>query len=569
MPDTSPPLSRTVAWILLVLLIGISALYYWRETTLSQSVSKQSLQIKDTTQSLASAQASAQDLRAKMDAAQLAHQAKVKDLSDSLDAARQDGERLNAEIAALKTEHEEALATLNTKQEQALAALNTMQEKALADEQEQARTALAVVEEKLAAANEENSRLAAEVEQLQQSMTQAQAEHESKTKELEAGLIARIAHYRTALEGADPERAAQIESLEKQVKEAQQALATEQQGAQTVEAEYQRRLTESSASNVDLQGKLNALEAQLSAAETALEGLRAEHAAALEQHAAAIAEAETGTRAAREELGRFKEDSSAAMQAAVSEHTTRVNEANTRIAGLEKDLADTQATLAALREQNEAEVADLSTKIADSEQAVAKLQGELADAQQNAAAAKESYDQQIEAAREQLAELEENHKREQQQALESHANEVSGLKTRIEQAQRATKLVGVFSGKGGRLSDTGMVVDLSGSEVQFSGGKAELPGGELPTLDRIAASLNEEPALRVRIEGYTDSDGDEEPNLELSRQRAAAVMQALVERGVAAERMSAVGFGEANPIASNDTWEGRRQNRRVEVHILD
>jgi outer membrane protein OmpA-like peptidoglycan-associated protein len=90
----------------------------------------------------------------------------------------------------------------------------------------------------------------------------------------------------------------------------------------------------------------------------------------------------------------------------------------------------------------------------------------------------------------------------------------------------------------------------------------------LPSLDRIAAFLEDKPALTVRVEGHTDSSGSAENNRDLSRQRAEAVMQALIERGVAAQRISAEGLGEERPIADNDTEQGRRANRRVEVYAI-
>ncbi len=67
----------------------------------------------------------------------------------------------------------------------------------------------------------------------------------------------------------------------------------------------------------------------------------------------------------------------------------------------------------------------------------------------------------------------------------------------------------------------------------------------------------------------TDSTGRDETNLVLSQQRAEAVLGALVERGIAAERLTAAGLGKAKPIASNETQAGRSQNRRVEIYVLE
>jgi outer membrane protein OmpA-like peptidoglycan-associated protein len=81
--------------------------------------------------------------------------------------------------------------------------------------------------------------------------------------------------------------------------------------------------------------------------------------------------------------------------------------------------------------------------------------------------------------------------------------------------------------------------------------------------------LQSEPDKNIRIEGHTDSTGDAETNLGISAQRANAVLDALVSLGVDPDRFTAAGMGEDFPIASNETEEGRRQNRRVDVILLD
>jgi outer membrane protein OmpA-like peptidoglycan-associated protein len=81
--------------------------------------------------------------------------------------------------------------------------------------------------------------------------------------------------------------------------------------------------------------------------------------------------------------------------------------------------------------------------------------------------------------------------------------------------------------------------------------------------------LQSEPEKNIRIEGHSDSIGEAETNLKISEQRANAVMNALVSLGVTASRITAAGMGEDFPIASNETEEGRAQNRRVDVILLD
>jgi outer membrane protein OmpA-like peptidoglycan-associated protein len=82
-------------------------------------------------------------------------------------------------------------------------------------------------------------------------------------------------------------------------------------------------------------------------------------------------------------------------------------------------------------------------------------------------------------------------------------------------------------------------------------------------LNDVAESLKNFPEVNITIEGYTDSDGSEAYNQDLSDRRAKSARDYLVRRGVAGTRITAYGRGEANPVASNATPEGRAQNRRV------
>lgn len=103
------------------------------------------------------------------------------------------------------------------------------------------------------------------------------------------------------------------------------------------------------------------------------------------------------------------------------------------------------------------------------------------------------------------------------------------------------------------------------SEVNFAFDSAELrPQGEM-TLDEVAHRLRESPDLRVKIEGHTDSVGSNEYNQGLSQRRAESVREYLMSQGIAGDRMTATGYGEERPVATNDTDEGRALNRRVEI----
>ncbi|MNL43642.1 Outer membrane porin F precursor [compost metagenome] len=73
----------------------------------------------------------------------------------------------------------------------------------------------------------------------------------------------------------------------------------------------------------------------------------------------------------------------------------------------------------------------------------------------------------------------------------------------------------------------------------------------------------------MEVEGHTDSDGDDQRNLALSVARAESVVNALIERGVSASRLYAIGYGEMRPVADNDTADGKRRNRRIVVTVRD
>jgi outer membrane protein OmpA-like peptidoglycan-associated protein len=83
------------------------------------------------------------------------------------------------------------------------------------------------------------------------------------------------------------------------------------------------------------------------------------------------------------------------------------------------------------------------------------------------------------------------------------------------------------------------------------------------------AFVNRDPSKPIRIEGHTDARGTAGANRVLSQRRADAVRDALIAAGVAAARISSVGLGEDQPVASNDTEEGRARNRRVDVILED
>ena len=116
-------------------------------------------------------------------------------------------------------------------------------------------------------------------------------------------------------------------------------------------------------------------------------------------------------------------------------------------------------------------------------------------------------------------------------------------------------------------TDRGMVMTLG--DVLFDVGHAELKPGGQRMITKLAAYLQENPQRNVSIEGYTDSTGGDAYNQQLSERRADAVKAALTHAGIDPQRIQTEGYGEAYPVAGNDTAGGRQMNRRVEIVLSD
>jgi OOP family OmpA-OmpF porin len=103
--------------------------------------------------------------------------------------------------------------------------------------------------------------------------------------------------------------------------------------------------------------------------------------------------------------------------------------------------------------------------------------------------------------------------------------------------------------------------------IGFANGSSELTPESHAVLDLIVAGLAGQPAMRLQIVGHTDDVGAEAYNLQLSQDRAAAVLAYLAEHGIATDRLSSTGEGEGQPVADNASAEGRALNRRVEFRV--
>ena len=101
--------------------------------------------------------------------------------------------------------------------------------------------------------------------------------------------------------------------------------------------------------------------------------------------------------------------------------------------------------------------------------------------------------------------------------------------------------------------------------INFDTGKSSIKDESRPVIEQMYELLTANPGLTVEIQGHTDNVGKPEANLKLSDDRAKAVMTALLDKGIDAARLTAVGFGDSKPVAENSTEEGRAKNRRVEL----
>jgi OOP family OmpA-OmpF porin len=105
--------------------------------------------------------------------------------------------------------------------------------------------------------------------------------------------------------------------------------------------------------------------------------------------------------------------------------------------------------------------------------------------------------------------------------------------------------------------------------VNFQTDSAVLTASSRPILDGVASGLRLHPRLKIEVQGHTDSTGSARHNQGLSERRAASVRDYLISQGVQPAQLTARGFGETQPVASNATVEGRAKNRRVVMHVLE
>ena len=149
---------------------------------------------------------------------------------------------------------------------------------------------------------------------------------------------------------------------------------------------------------------------------------------------------------------------------------------------------------------------------------------------------------------------------------ETRAREVEQARLQAEASKaKADMLTQELSELKAKQTDRGIVVTMG--DVLFATGKADVAPGAQRSIDKLAAFLQSNPTRAVLVEGHTDNAGSEDLNLKLSQQRADAVKELLVRKGITPGRIDATGYGMKYPTVPNDSPSGRQQNRRVEIVI--
>jgi len=211
----------------------------------------------------------------------------------------------------------------------------------------------------------------------------------------------------------------------------------------------------------------------------------------------------------------------------------------------ESDTARAQAATA----QAESDTAKARTDAADAQSATAKAKSDMADSQASSANALSAA--QADADQSRLAA-----QQARQSAQQAEADKAA-MRTRLSEQLNSILQT--------RDSARGLIVSMS--DVLFDTGKYSLKPGAREKLAKVAGILLAYPGLNIDVGGYTDNVGGDEMNQKLSENRAGSVRDYLVQQGVAVNSVSAKGFGNTLPVASNDNSAGRQQNRRVELLV--
>jgi outer membrane protein OmpA-like peptidoglycan-associated protein len=238
-------------------------------------------------------------------------------------------------------------------------------------------------------------------------------------------------------------------------------------------------------------------------------------------------------------------DAQAQSQAQADEAMRQKRRAQDATAQAQADSANDQAA----RAQADSDAAKARSDAADSQAATAKAQSDMADNQAASATA-------LSAAQ---ADAEQSRLAAQQAQLTAQQAETDKAAMRAKLSEQLNSILQT------RDSARGLIVSMS--DVLFDTGKFSLKPGAREKLAKVAGILLAYPGLNIEVGGYTDNVGGDAMNQTLSENRAGSVRDYLVQEGVSTNSVSAKGFGNTLPVASNDNSAGRQQNRRVELLV--
>jgi outer membrane protein OmpA-like peptidoglycan-associated protein len=264
--------------------------------------------------------------------------------------------------------------------------------------------------------------------------------------------------------------------------------------------------------------------------------------------------------AARDAIQTAEEARVIAVKAKSEEEANAKAAADKRVAEEREAKARSDADAEAKRRQ-EADQARAQAVAAQAEAERLKLEAEKSAA---AAAAAQAEAEKARAA----AQAEQQAAIEQRESAEADAEKArqAAAKAEAEKADLRAQLLGQLNSiLQTRDTARGLIVNMS--DVLFDTGSSTLKSGAREKLAKISGILLAHPGLTLQIEGHTDSVGSDDFNQQLSERRADSVRDFLAEQGVAASAMSAHGFGKTQPVATNDTPDGRQRNRRVELVV--
>jgi outer membrane protein OmpA-like peptidoglycan-associated protein len=235
-------------------------------------------------------------------------------------------------------------------------------------------------------------------------------------------------------------------------------------------------------------------------------------------------------------------------QASADEQARTQTQADDAIQLRDQARADAASAQAA-KTQAQSDAATARAEATDAQSATARAKSDLADSQAASATALSAA--QADAEQSRLA------AQQSQEGLQQANADKAAMRTRLSEQLNSILQT--------RDSARGLIVSMS--DVLFDTGKYSLKPGAREKLAKVAGILLAYPGLNIAVGGYTDNVGGDEMNQELSDHRAGSVRDYLVQQGVATGSVSAEGYGNTLPVASNDSSAGRQQNRRVELVV--